>query len=96
MTQQYEVFEKKRILYFITGIIATFVAGLGYTWSIVQTPFVQKLGSDSVTATVALCYTITIVCSTMSPTLLGGFTKYLKPSQMNLIGGILSGLGYLA
>lgn len=96
MAQQYEAFEKKKLFYFIAGIVATFVAGLGYTWSIVQTPFVQKLGGESVTATVALCYTITIVCSTMSPTILGGFTKNLKPSQINFIGGILFGLGYLA
>lgn len=96
MAQQYEAFEKKKMLYFITGLIVTFMAGLGYTWSIVQTPFVQALGGESVTATVALCYTITILCSTMSPTLFGGFTKHLKPGQMVILGGIMFGLGYLA
>lgn len=96
MTQQYESFEKKKLLYYITGLIATFMAGLGYTWSIVQTPFVQALGGEAVTATVALCYTVTILCSTMSPTILGGLTKNLKANQMLLIGGVIFGLGYLA
>lgn len=94
MTQQYEAFEKKKILYFITALIASFMVGLGYTWSIVQTPIVQAMGGESVTATVALCYTVTVLCSTMSPTILGGFTKHLKVNQMILIGGILFGLGY--
>lgn len=94
MTQQYEAFEKKKIIYFVAGLIAAFMVGLGYTWSIVQTPFVQALGGESVTATVALCYTVTVLCSTMSPTLLGGFTKHLKSNQMVLLGGILFGLGY--
>ncbi|MDO4555040.1 MAG: MFS transporter [Lachnospiraceae bacterium] len=95
MTQQYEAFEKRKMLYFITGLIVSFIVGLGYTWSIVQTPFVQALGGESVTATVALCYTITILCSTMSPTVLGGFTRHLSPKQMVLIGGLLFGIGYL-
>ena len=95
MAQKYESFEKKKLLYFVTGLAVVFMTGLGYTWSVVQTPFVQALGGESVTATVALCYTVTVLFSTMSPTVLGGFTKHLKPNQMVLIGGILFGLGYL-
>ena len=60
MAQQYEAFEKKRTLYFIIGLIAAFMVGLGYTWSVVQTPIVQAMGGESVTATVALCYTVTV------------------------------------
>lgn len=89
-------FEKKRTIYLIAGFLAAFVVGLGYTWSIVQTPIVQALGGAGVTASVALCYTLTVLCSTMSPTLLGGFTRHLKPNQMLIIGGILFGLGYFA
>lgn len=95
MAQQYEAFEKKRTLYFIIGLIAAFMVGLGYTWSVVQTPIVQAMGGESVTATVALCYTVTVLCSTMSPTILGGFTKHLNIRQMILLGGLLFGLGYL-
>ena len=71
------------------------MVGLGYTWSVVQTPIVQAMGGESVTATVALCYTVTVLCSTMSPTILGGFTKHLNIRQMILLGGLLFGLGYL-
>lgn len=96
MANQYESFEKKKILYFVTGLVVVFMVGLGYTWSIVQTPIVQAMGGESVTAAVALCYTVTVLCSTMSPTLLGGFTKHLKPNQMVLTGGLLFGLGYFS
>ena len=95
MDNQYESFEKKKFLYFVTGLVVVFIVGLGYTWSIVQTPIVQAMGGESVTATVALCYTVTVLCSTMSPTLFGGFTKRLKPNQMVFMGGLLFGLGYL-
>lgn len=89
MDNQYESFEKKKFLYFVTGLVVVFIVGLGYTWSIVQTPIVQAMGGESVTATVALCYTVTVLCSTMSPTLFGGFTKRLKPNQMVFMGGLL-------
>lgn len=95
MANQYESFEKKKFFYFSTGLVVVFMVGLGYTWSIVQTPIVQAMGGESVTATVALCYTVTVLCSTMSPTLFGGFTKRLKPNQMVFTGGLLFGLGYL-
>ena len=78
MDNQYESFEKKKFLYFVTGLVVVFIVGLGYTWSIVQTPIVQAMGGESVTATVALCYTVTVLCSTMSPTLFGAFTKPFK------------------
>lgn len=90
----FKQFDQKRNLYYICCMVVAIVAGLGYTWSIVQTPFVQKLGGTSVTATVALCYTFTVLCSTMSPTILGGLTRHLKINQMILIGGILFGGGY--
>lgn len=98
MAAEYEVFEKfekKKIIYFVAALIAAFTIGLGYTWSIIQTPLVQKLGGDSVTATVVLCYTVTVLFSTMSPTVLGGFTKHLKANQMVILGGALFGIGYL-
>lgn len=94
MTQTYKSFEKKKLLYFIVGLVVSFMVGLGYTWSVVQTPIVQAMGGESVTATVALCYTVTVLCSTMSPTILGGITRKLNVRQMVLIGGILFGLGY--
>ena len=63
MDNQYESFEKKKFLYFVTGLVVVFIVGLGYTWSIVQTPIVQAMGGESVTATVALCYTCLLYTS---------------------------------
>lgn len=82
MNAEYKTFESKKTLYYIAGLIVCFILGIGYTWSVVQTPFVQALGGESVTATVALCYTLTVLCSTMSPTILGGFTKHLEANQL--------------
>ena len=95
MNAEYKTFESKKTLYYIAGLIVCFILGIGYTWSVVQTPFVQALGGESVTATVALCYTLTVLCSTMSPTILGGFTKHLKANQLVIIGAALFGVGYI-
>ncbi len=95
MNAEYKTFESKKTLYYIAGLVVCFILGIGYTWSVVQTPFVQALGGESVTATVALCYTLTVLCSTMSPTILGGFTKHLKANQLVVIGAALFGVGYI-
>lgn len=97
MEKQFESFEKKRFLYYVLVVVVGFMYGLGYTWSVVQTPFVEAMNGDPVeiTATVALVYTACVLFSTMSPTLFGGFTKKLKPNQLTVIGGAMFGIGYL-
>lgn len=95
MNAEYKTFESKKTPYYIAGLVVCFILGIGYTWSVVQTPFVQALGGESVTATVALCYTLTVLCSTMSPTILGGFTKHLEANQLVVIGAALFGVGYI-
>ncbi len=95
MNKDYSSLDKKRTSYFIVCLIAAFVVGLAYTWSVLQSPFVQNLGGDSVKSTVVLCYTVTVVASTMSPSILGSFTKKLGPKKTILIGTILFGLGYI-
>lgn len=95
MNKEFEVFDKKRKTYFIICLLAAFVVGLAYTWSVLQSPFVNNLGGDSVKSTVVLCYTVTVVCSTMSPSVFGSFTKKLGPKKTILIGTILFGLGYI-
>lgn len=98
MEKQFESFEKKRFLYYVLTVVVGFMYGLGYTWSVVQTPFVEAMNGDpaKITATVALVYTACVLFSTMSPTLFGGFTKKLKPNQLTIIGGAMFGIGYLA
>ena len=95
MNKDYSSLDKKRTSYFIVCLIAAFVVGLAYTWSVLQSPFVQNLGGDSVKSTVVLCYTVTVVASTMSPSIFGSFTKKLGPKKTILIGTILFGLGYI-
>jgi OFA family oxalate/formate antiporter-like MFS transporter len=95
MEQSFESFEKNKIKYYIAALAVCFIVGLGYTWSVVQTPFITHLHAEDKLATVALCYTVTVLCSTMSPTLLGHFTRKLSVRQMIVIGGILFGGGYI-
>lgn len=93
MEKKYLAFEKKKPLFYAAGLVICFILGLGYCWSVLQTPFVQALGDESITATVALTYTLCVLCSTMSPTILGGFTRHLKTNQVVLIGAVLFGAG---
>lgn len=95
MNKEFEVYDKKRKTYFIVCLLAAFVVGLAYTWSVLQSPFVNNLGGDALKSTVVLCYTVTVVCSTMSPSVFGAFTKKLGPKKTILIGTILFGLGYI-
>jgi OFA family oxalate/formate antiporter-like MFS transporter len=95
---QFEAFEKKRFFYYVLALIIGLMYGLGYTWSVLQTPFVEAMNGDSteIVATVALVYTVTVLCSTMSPTVLGGIMKKFTEPQLALFGGIMFGVGWLA
>lgn len=95
MEEKFEALEKKRNVYFAFCLVAAFVIGLSYTWSVLQQPFVAQLGGDAVKATVVLCYTVTVLSSTMSPSVLGAFTKKLGPKKTILVGAVLFALGYI-
>lgn len=95
MENKFQALDQKRKLYFIACLIGAFVVGLAYTWSVLQSPFISQLGGDSVKATVVLCYTVTVVSSTMSPSVLGSLIKKLGPKKTILIGAILFGVGYI-
>ena len=69
--------------------------GLAYTWSVLQSPFIALLGGDAVKSTVVLCYTVTVLSSTMSPSILGGFIKKLGTRRTIALGSILFGAGYV-
>lgn len=93
MEEKYLSFEKKKSLYYGAGLVICFILGIGYCWSVLQTPFVQALGDESITATVALTYTLCVLCSTTSPTILGGLTRRLRTDRLVLIGAVLFGAG---
>lgn len=95
MTEEFKQFESKRMIYFAAALVIVFIAGMAYTWSVLQTPFVQHLNAQEQVGTIALCWTVTVLFATMSPTVLGGITKRFTPRQLVFIGGIMFGLGYL-
>ncbi len=93
--EEFARFDKKRRLILLVCLIGAFVVGLAYTWSVLQSPFIQQMGGDSVKSTVVLCYTVTVVTSCMAPSVLGAFTRKLGPRKTMLIGTALFGLGYI-
>lgn len=76
----YQKLDERRKFYFACCLVGAFFVGLAYTWSVLQSPFIALLGGDAVKSTVVLCYTVTVLSSTMSPSILGGFIKKLAPA----------------
>ena len=95
MENKFEALDKKRNVYFIACLIGAFVVGLAYTWSVLQSPFVAGLGGDAVKATVVLCYTVTVVSSTMSPSIFGTLIRKMGPKITILVGALMFGIGYI-
>lgn len=95
MNKEFLEYDKKRTFYFIICLLAAFVVGLAYTWSVLQSPFINNLGGESVKSTVVLCYTVTVLSSTMSPSIFGSLTKKWGPKKTILIGAVMFGLGYI-
>ena len=92
---KFELMDKKRKVLFALCIVAAFFVGLAYTWSVLQSPFIAQLGGEAVKSTVVLCYAVTVVSSTMSPSLFGPIIKKLGPKKTILIGSVLFGLGHV-
>lgn len=66
-------------------------AGFGYSWSVLQTPIIQAHNwADS---SVALTYTIQVVCSTMSPLVFGALIRKLGVKWCVIVGSVLYGAG---
>lgn len=95
MEAKFEALDQKRKYYFIACVIGAFVVGLAYTWAVLQLPFINQLGGASVQATVVLCYTLTVVSSTMSPSMFGSFTRKIGPKKTIFLGAVMFGLGYI-
>lgn len=91
----YQKLDERRKFYFACCLVGAFFVGLAYTWSVLQSPFIALLGGDAVKSTVVLCYTVTVLSSTMSPSILGGFIKKLGTRRTIALGSILFGAGYV-
>ena len=86
-----EIFRKKRIIYLIAALIICLFAGIGYAWSVFQNPFIRHYGwTDSA---VALTYTITVLCSTLTSLLFGALIRKMGIRISVLTGGIMLGAG---
>lgn len=87
----YEHFKSQRWICFIAALIICVCAGFGYSWSVLQGPIAQKFGWNE--GAVSLTFTITVVCSTMSPLFFGSVIQKITTRRCVLIGGILFGTG---
>ncbi len=95
MNKEFDLLDQKRKIYFIVCLFGAFVVGLAYTWAVLQLPFIERLGGAAVEATVVLCYTVTVVSSTMSPSVFGALIRKLGPKKTIFIGTLAFGLGYI-
>ena len=89
--RMYDNFKTKRWICFIAALIICVCAGFGYSWSVLQGPIVEKFGWKE--GAVSLTFTITVVCSTMSPLLFGAIIQKISTKKCILIGAVLFGGG---
>ena len=87
-----EQFKSKRTLIFVAALIATFCAGFGYSWSILQSAIMADHADWSPSA-IALTYTIQVAVSCLGPIPLSPIITKLNVKQNILVGGILYGIG---
>ena len=89
----YDNFKTKRWICFLAALLICVCAGFGYSWSVLQGPIVEKFGWKEGAA--SLTFTITVVCSTMSPLLFGAIIQKISTRKCILIGAVLFGGGLL-
>ena len=87
-----EQFKSKRTLIFVAALIATFCAGFGYSWSILQSAIMADHPDWSASA-IALTYTIQVAVSCLGSIPLSPIITRLNVKQNILVGGILYGIG---
>ena len=90
-----EKFKSKRTLIFICALIATFCAGFGYSWSILQSAIMSEHAEWAASA-IAITYTIQVSLSCLSPIPLAPIISRLSVKGNIIVGGILYGVGLFA
>ena len=75
----------------IAALVICLCAGFGYAWSVLQTPIVAGYGWAE--GSVSLAYTVTVVCSTMSPLLFGTLIRRMSTRLCIVVGAVLFGGG---
>ena len=84
-------FEKTRWICLVASLIICICAGFGYAWSVLQSPIIAAHGWPD--GQVSLAYTITVVCSTMSPILFAPLIRGLGTRRCTILGAVLFGGG---
>lgn len=84
-------FLKKRRLSMAAALIICICAGVGYAWSVLQTPIIAAHHWPD--KQVSLTYTITVLCSTMAPLFFGSIIRKLSTGTAVTLGAILFGGG---
>ena len=85
------IFMKKRWLCMAASLLICICAGVGYAWSVLQTPIIATHHWPD--TQVSLTYTITVLCSTMAPLLFGSVIGRMKTRTCILLGAALFGGG---
>lgn len=80
-------FMKTRRLSMAAALIICICAGVGYAWSVLQTPIIAAHHWPD--SQVSLTYTITVLCSTMAPLLFGSVIRKMKIRTCVLLGVVL-------
>ena len=72
-------------------LVICICAGFGYAWSVLQNPIVEYFGWKE--SAVSLTYTITVVCSSLTPLAFGNVIGKMRTRTCVLVGCILFGCG---
>ena len=89
-----EKFKSRRTLIFIAALIATFCAGFGYSWSILQSSLMAD-HPDWAPSAIAITYTLQVACSCLGPIPLSPIITRLSVRNNILVGGIIYGVGLI-
>ncbi len=87
-----EQFKSKRTLIFIAALIATFCAGFGYSWSILQSA-IMELHPEWAASAIAITYTLQVSLSCLGPIPLSPIITRLSVKQNIIVGAVLYGVG---
>ncbi|MGI6084642.1 MAG: OFA family MFS transporter [Acetivibrionales bacterium] len=82
--------EKKRWTMLVANVIINICVGVGYAWSVFQTPLIDIFGWS--TAEASLAFTLIMGVSAIPMPFVGKLQEYIKPRAIILAGGLLYGI----
>lgn len=83
--------ERKRWTILFASIVINICIGIGYAWSVFQTPLTDKFGWSSVEA--SLAFTLIMGMSAVPMPFVGKLQEFIKPRTIIFAGGLLYGTG---